>query len=94
MKIQERYLLARNCSLLLVPKINPELWDDLSDRAQGRELGLQNLQWLFAKSSNPLLSLAIKVVQARSNKAETSHRGSLRPSGRRRSPFLGMTYMN
>ena len=69
-KIQQRYLRPRNCSLLLVPKVNPELWDDLSDSARGRELGLQNLQRLFVNSFNPLLSLANKVVQARSNKAE------------------------
>ena len=35
-KIQQRYLRPRNCSLLLVPKVNPELWDDLSDAARSR----------------------------------------------------------
>ena len=70
-KIQQLYLRPRNCSLHLVPKVNPELWDDLSDSVRGQQLGLPNLQPLFVKSFNPLLSLANNVVQARSNKAET-----------------------
>ena len=35
LKIQERYLRPKNCSFLLAPKVNPELWDDLSDNAKG-----------------------------------------------------------
>ena len=70
-KIQELYLRPRNYSLLLVLKVNPELWKDLSDTARGREMGLQNLQLLFVKSFNPVLNLANKVVQARSNETET-----------------------
>jgi hypothetical protein len=50
LKIQERYLCPKNCSFLLAPKVNPELWDDLSDNAPGQELGLQSLQKLFVKS--------------------------------------------
>jgi hypothetical protein len=50
LKIQERYLCPKSCSFLLAPKVNPELWDDLSDNAQGQELWLQSLQKLFVKS--------------------------------------------
>ena len=39
-KIQKRYLRSKKCSFLSAPKVNPELWNDLSDNAKRRELGL------------------------------------------------------
>ena len=70
-KIQERYLRPKNCSLLVVPKVNPELWDDLSDMAKARELGLQSLQNLFVKSLFPMIKLANVVVQAKASGSDS-----------------------
>ena len=70
-KIQERYLRPLNCSHMLAPKVNPELWDDLSDTAKGRELGLQSLQKLFVKSFYPLTQLANTLVLAKSTGFES-----------------------
>ena len=94
-KTQQRYLRPRNCLLLLVPKVNPELWEDLSDSARGQELGLQNLQRLFLKSFDPFPSLANKVVLARLNKTETITIADLyAPAVEVGSPFLPMPFMN
>ena len=71
MKIQERYLRPKNCSFLLAQKVNPELWDDLSDNAKGEELGLQSLQKLFLKSFYPFSRLENKLVQAKSISSES-----------------------
>ena len=70
-KIQERYLRPLNCSHMLAPKVNPELWDDLSDTAKGRELGLQSLQKLFVKSFYPLTQLTNTLVLAKSTGSES-----------------------
>ena len=40
LKSQERYLRPKKCSFLSAPKVNPELWDDLSDNAKRRDLGI------------------------------------------------------
>ena len=80
MKIQERYLRPKNCSFLLAPKVNPELWDDLSDNAKGRELGLQSLQKLLVKSFYPLAQLAHRLVQAKSVGAESIPLAEVYPS--------------
>jgi hypothetical protein len=67
LKIQKRYLHPRNWSFLLAPKV----WDDLSDNAKGRELGLQSLQKLFVKSFYSLDRLANKLIQATSISSES-----------------------
>jgi hypothetical protein len=80
LKIQERYLRPKNCSFLLAPKVNPELWDDLSDNAKGRELELQSLQKLFVKSFYPLARMANKLVQAKSINSESIPIADVYPS--------------
>jgi hypothetical protein len=40
LKSQERYLRPKKCSFLRAPKVNPELWDDLSGNAKRRQLGI------------------------------------------------------
>ena len=79
-KIQERYLRPLNCSHMLAPKVNPKLWDDLSDNAKGRELGLQSLQKLFVKSFYPRTQLAGKLVLAISSGSESIPIGDIYPS--------------
>ena len=39
LKSQERYLRPKKCSFLLAPKVNPELWDDLSGNAKDENWG-------------------------------------------------------
>ena len=70
-KGQERYLCPNNCSLLLTPKVNPDLWGDLSDARSAQQLELENIRRVFVNSFKPLFMLGNKVVHAGSNKAES-----------------------
>jgi hypothetical protein len=80
LEIQERYLRPKSCSFLLAPKVNPELWNDLSDNTKGRELGLQSLQKLFVKIFYPLARMANKLVQAKSIISESIPIADVYPS--------------
>ncbi len=56
-KTQEQYLRPKNCTMLLAPRVNPKLWEDLSDTARMRDIGLQNLQKSFVKACYPIIKL-------------------------------------
>ena len=62
-KIQERYLRPKNCSMLVAPRVNPQLWEDLSNKAKMRDIGLQQLQKSFLKSCYPIINLANTAVR-------------------------------
>ena len=61
LKSQERYLRPKKCSILSAPKVNPELWDDLSGNAKRRELGITpfSTRGFFAPSDLFPLSASI-----------------------------------
>ena len=43
--------------MLVAPRVNPKLWEDLSDTARMRDIGLQNLQKSFVKACYPIINL-------------------------------------
>ena len=42
--IQAKYLRPGNCEYLKVPRVDPELWDDLLDKVKGSDVGFQAFQ--------------------------------------------------
>ena len=49
-EVADKYLRPKNCDNLSVPKVNPEIWDKMSDTAQGRDIGFQKLQAQLLKA--------------------------------------------
>ena len=43
-KILEKYAAPENCNMLLVPKVNEEIWLDLIRSARSTDLNLQGIQ--------------------------------------------------
>ena len=41
--LYEKYKTPANCKYLCVPKVNSELWHDLSKESKSKDLGLQEL---------------------------------------------------
>ena len=70
-KIQAKYLRPENCEYLKVPRVNPELWDDLLDKLKSRDVGFQAFQKGLVKGIVPVASLASKLVEAKKNKAQS-----------------------
>ena len=68
-KIQAKYLHPENCEYLKVPRVNPELWDDLLDEVKSRDVGFQAFQKGLIKGIVPVASLASKLVEAKKNEA-------------------------
>ena len=66
-KIQAKYLRPENCEFLKVPRVNPELWDDLLDKVKSRDVGFQAFQKGLIKGIVPVASLASKLVEAKKN---------------------------
>ena len=60
-KIQAKYLRPRNCEYFKVPRVNPELWDDLLDTVKSRDVGFQAFQKGLIKGIVPVASLASKL---------------------------------
>jgi hypothetical protein len=56
-------LRPKKCSFLSAPKVNPELWDDLSDNAKRRKLGLTRFSTIedFIAQSD-LFSLSASIL--------------------------------
>ena len=70
-KIQAKYLRPKNCEYLKVPRVNPELWDDLLDKVKSRRVGFQVFQKGLIKGIVPVASLASKLVEAKKNNAQS-----------------------
>ncbi|XP_068671103.1 uncharacterized protein [Montipora foliosa] len=70
-KIQAKHLRPENCEYLKVPRVNPELWDDLLDKVKSRDVGFQAFQKGLIKGIVPEASLASKLVEAKKNKAQS-----------------------
>ena len=66
--IQKKYLGPENSDFLKAPRVNPELWDDLQDKAKSRECSFQLFQKNLIKGKKPVVQLASKVVDAKKSK--------------------------
>ena len=55
--LYEKYKTPANCKYLCVPKVNLELWHDLSKEPKSKDLGLQELQKGIVKASQPIIQL-------------------------------------
>ena len=54
-----------------VPRVNPELWDDLLDKVKSRDVGFQAFQKGLIKGIVPVASLASKLMEAKKNNAQS-----------------------
>ena len=66
--IQKKYLRPENCDFLKIPRMNPELWDDLHDKLKSRECSFQPFQKDIIKGITLVAQLASKVVDAKKRK--------------------------
>ena len=63
-ELYEKYKTPANCKYLCVPKVNLELWHDLSKESKSKDLGLQELQKGIAKASQPIIQLFDSALKA------------------------------
>ena len=71
-KLKDRYEMYKtpaNCKFLCVPKVNFELWHDLSKESKSKDLGLQELQKGIVKESQPIIQLFDSALSARKDKS-------------------------
>ena len=67
--LYEKYKTPANCKYLCVPKVNLELWHDLSKESKSKDLGLQELQKGIVKASQPIIQLFDSALSARKGKS-------------------------
>ena len=67
--LYEKYKTPSNCKYLCVPKVNLELWHDLSKESKSKDLGLQELQKGIVKASQPIIQLLDSALKARKDKS-------------------------
>ena len=67
--LYEKYKTPANCKYLCVPKVNSELWHDLSKESKSKDLGLQELQKGIVKASQPIIQLFDSALKARKDKS-------------------------
>ena len=67
--LYEKYKTPANCKYLCVPKVNLELWHDLSKESKSKDLGLQELQKGIVKASQPIIQLFDSALKARKDKS-------------------------
>ena len=63
--LYEKYKTPANCKYLCVPKVNLELWHNLSKEPKSKDLGLQELQKGIVKASQPVTQLFDSALKAR-----------------------------
>ena len=68
-ELYEKYKTPANCKYLCVPKVNYELWHDLSKESKSKNLGLQELQKSIVKASQPIIQLFDSALKARKDKS-------------------------
>ena len=66
--LYEKYKTPANCKYLCVPKVNLELWHDLSKESKSKDLGLQELQKGIVKASQPIIQLFDSALKAGKDK--------------------------
>ena len=67
--LYEKYKTPANCKYLCAPKVNLELWHDLSKEPKSKDLGLQELQKGIVKASQPIIQLFDSALKARKDKS-------------------------
>ena len=67
-EIQSRYQTPRNCQFLGVPKVNKELWFDLSKPVRMKDLALQDIQKNIVKANQALVVTLERVIKAEDKK--------------------------
>ena len=67
--LYEKYKTPANCKYLCVPKVNLELWHDLSKEPKSEDRGLQELQNGIVKASQPIIQLFDSALKARKDKS-------------------------
>ena len=67
--LYEKYKTPGNCKYLCVPKVNSELWHDLSKESKSKDLGLQELQKGIVKASQPIIQIFDSALKARKDKS-------------------------
>ena len=67
--LYEKYKTPANYKYLCVPKVNLELWHDLSKESKSKDLGLQELQKGIVKASQPIIQLFDSTLKARKDKS-------------------------
>lgn len=67
-ELYEKYKTPANCKYLCVPKVNSELWHDLSKEFKSKDLGLQELQKGIVKAAQPVIQLFELAFKARNEK--------------------------
>ena len=77
-ELYEKYKTPGNCKLLCVPKVNMELWHDLSKESKNKDLGLQEVQMGIVKAAQPIIQLFDMALKARKDKS-TMDSGALLP---------------
>ena len=67
--LYKKYKTPANCKYLCVPKVNLELWHDLSKQSKSKDLAFQEVQKGIVEASQPitqLFDLALKAHKDRS----------------------------
>ena len=67
-EVAELYLRPKNYVNMVVPKVNPEIWDKMSDGGQGRDLGFQKLQAQLLKTLTIQARMMDDLLKAMSTK--------------------------
>ena len=67
--LYEKYKTTANYKYLCVPKVNLELWHDLSKESKSKDLGLQELQKGIVKGLWPIIQLFHLALKARKDKS-------------------------
>ena len=67
--LYEKYKTPANCKYLCVPKVNLELWHDLSRESKSKDLSLLQLQNGIVKASQPIIPMFASALKARKDKS-------------------------
>ena len=67
--LYEKYKTPANCKYFCVPKVNSELWHDLSKESKSKDLGLQELQKGVVKAAQPVIQLFDSTLKACKDKS-------------------------
>ena len=76
-EIQSRYQTLRNFQFLGVPKVNKELWFDLSEPVRMKDLALQDIQKNIIKANQALVVTLERVIKAEDKKEKIDPSGIL-----------------
>lgn len=87
-ELEGKYQAPQNCQLLVVPKVNLELWFDLQKSVRVRDLSLQEIQKYIVKATQPLVIALDKIISAK-NKKESIDPSILLPELADTLSFLG-----